>query len=205
MTKIRTGLKIYEEYPSKYQIQKFWSIFSKHDCKRILDAGCGIGSFGKFKPPKIELHGIDYNPEEVKIASKYEISVIGDIMSLPYPNEFFDGIFCHHVLEHLEDPKKAVNEFFRVLKKGGVAIAEVPSKWDPNAHRDPTHKQFFATESFSKIFEKSDFKILDCYYCAFEIKAIRSKLLFEFLSSIGRSFAKRIKKRRRAIRIYAEK
>jgi ubiquinone/menaquinone biosynthesis C-methylase UbiE len=207
LTEIRTGLRIYKEYPSEYQIQKYWSIFIKHNCDKILDAGCGVGWFGKFKPSQVELHGIDHNPEEVKTASKYEIPVIGDIRSLPYKNKFFDGIFCHHVLEHLEDPKKAVNEFFRVLKKGGIVIAEVPSKWDPNASRDPTHKQFFTIESLSRIFEESGFKILDSYYCALEIKTktIKNKLLYEVLSSIGRSLAKRIKKRRRTIRIFAEK
>ncbi|MEM5854120.1 MAG: class I SAM-dependent methyltransferase [Candidatus Aenigmatarchaeota archaeon] len=198
-------LRIYKEHPSDYQIQKYWSTFIKHNCNKILDAGCGVGWFGKFKPARVEVYGIDYNPERVKIASRYEISIVGDIRSLPYKNNFFDGIFCHHVLEHLEDPKKAVNEFFRVLKRGGIVIAEVPSKWDPNVYRDATHKQFFTIESLLRIFEEAGFKILDSHYCALEIKTIKSKLLYEVLSSIGRGFAKRIKKRRRAIRVYAEK
>jgi ubiquinone/menaquinone biosynthesis C-methylase UbiE len=205
LTEIRTGLRIYREYPSEYQIQKYWSIFIKHNCNKILDAGCGIGWFGKFKPSQVELHGIDCNPEEVKTASEYEIAVIGDIRSLPYKDEYFDGIFCHHVLEHLEDPERAVNEFFRVLKKGSIVIAEVPSKWDPNASRDPTHKQFFTKESLSDLFEKSKFKILSAHYCAFEIKRIRIKFLFDIFSQIGKTLAERVKRKRRAIRILCQK
>jgi ubiquinone/menaquinone biosynthesis C-methylase UbiE len=170
-----------------------------------LDAGCGVGWFGKFRPAQVKVYGVDCNPEEVRIASKYETSVVGDIRNLPYQDECFDGIFCHHVLEHLEEPEKAANEFFRVLNKGGIVIAEVPSKWDPNAYRDSIHKQFFNIESLSRIFEEAGFKILDCYYCALEIKAVKNKLLYEFLSSIGRSLAKKLKKMRRAIRIYAKK
>ncbi|MDI6820369.1 MAG: class I SAM-dependent methyltransferase [Candidatus Hodarchaeaceae archaeon] len=198
-------LRIYKEYPSEYQIQKYWSIFIKHNCNKILDAGCGVGWFGKFKPAQVELHGIDCNPEEVKTASKYEMSVIGDIRSLPYKNNFFDGIFCHHVLEHLENPHEAVREFFRVLKKGGVIIAEVPSKWDPNIRADPDHKQFFTKESLSDLFEKSRFKILSAQCCAFEIKRIKIKFLFDIFSQIGKTFAERVKRKRRAIRILCQK
>ncbi len=153
----------------------------------------------------MELYGIDCNPEEVKTASKYEITVIGDIRSLPYKDNLFDGIFCHHVLEHLENPHEAVKEFFRVLKKDGIIIAEVPSKWDPNAHADPDHKQFFTKESLSDLFEKSGFKILGVQYCAFEIKKIKIKFLFDIFSQIGKTFAERVKWKRRAIRILCRK
>jgi SAM-dependent methyltransferase len=193
------------EHPSEYQIQKFWSIFIKHDCNKVLDAGCGGGWLGKFKPARVRVYGIDSDPEKVKTANKYENSVVGDIRSLPYRDKSFDGIFCHHVLEHLEEPKKAVKEFFRVLRKDGIVIAEVPSKWDPNVCKDPTHKQFFTVESLSKIFKGSGFQILNAYYCALEIKIIKSKPLYEFLSFIGRSLAKKRKNMRRAIRIYAKK
>ena len=205
LTKVETRLKIHREYPSKYQIQEFWLAFVKHNCKRVLDAGCGIGWFGKFRPARTKVYGIDYNFEEAKIASKHEISVVGDIRNLPYQNDVFDGIFCHHVLEHLEEPEKALNEFFRVIKDGGIVIVEVPSKWDPNAYRDSTHKQFFTIESLSRIFEESGFKILSGYYCALEIKSIKNRFLYEILKLVGRGLVKIIKKRRRAIRIYAQK
>ena len=49
-----------------------------------------------------------------------------DICSLPFKNEQYDLIFCNHVLEHIPDDHKAIKELYRVLKKGGTLIAQVP-------------------------------------------------------------------------------
>ena len=40
----------------------------------------------------------------------------------------FDIVFCNHVLEHIEDDGKAMNELFRVLKSGGMGIFQVPQE-----------------------------------------------------------------------------
>jgi len=50
----------------------------------------------------------------------------GDICNMPFENNFFDFILCNHVLEHIEDDKKAMEELFRVLNKNGTAILQVP-------------------------------------------------------------------------------
>ena len=49
-----------------------------------------------------------------------------DITNIEYPNESFDYIYCSHVLEHIQDDKKAMRELNRVLKKDGWAILLVP-------------------------------------------------------------------------------
>ena len=49
-----------------------------------------------------------------------------DITDIHYSDESFDIIICSHVLEHVEDDKKALKELFRVLKKNGWAIILVP-------------------------------------------------------------------------------
>jgi SAM-dependent methyltransferase len=49
-----------------------------------------------------------------------------DITNIQYPDEYFDVIFCSHVLEHVQDDKKAIREFYRVLKHDGWAILLVP-------------------------------------------------------------------------------
>lgn len=195
----------YKEHPSIFQIQHFWNIITKYKCKKILDAGCGIGWFGKFKPEGVEVRGIDLHKEQVKMANKYEIARVGNIEKLPYANDTFDAIFCYHVLEHVENPKKAVKEFSRVLSTNGIIIAEVPSKWDPNLLKDPTHKQSFTKETFSEIFKHNNFEILSEYYCALEIKKIKNKYIYMLLGWIGKIIAKLIKSRRRAIRIIAIK
>lgn len=52
--------------------------------------------------------------------------VKADICALPFENEAYDLIFCNHVLEHIPDDQKAMKELYRILKKGGTLIAQVP-------------------------------------------------------------------------------
>ncbi len=52
--------------------------------------------------------------------------VKADICDLPFENEAFDIIFCNHVLEHIPDDTKAMQELYRVLKPGGFGIFQIP-------------------------------------------------------------------------------
>ncbi|MDA1018673.1 MAG: class I SAM-dependent methyltransferase [Bacteroidetes bacterium] len=50
----------------------------------------------------------------------------GDICKMPFEKNSFDYILCNHVLEHINDDKKAMMEIFRVLNVNGTAILQVP-------------------------------------------------------------------------------
>jgi predicted SAM-dependent methyltransferase len=52
--------------------------------------------------------------------------VKADICKLPFEDNSFDYIFCNHVLEHIPDDTKAMQELYRVLAPGGMAILQVP-------------------------------------------------------------------------------
>lgn len=52
--------------------------------------------------------------------------VKADICNLPFADNHFEVIFCNHVLEHIPDDTKAMQELYRVLKPGGFAILQVP-------------------------------------------------------------------------------
>ncbi len=52
--------------------------------------------------------------------------VKADICDLPFENDMYDIIFCNHVLEHIPDDTKAMQELFRVLKPGGMAVLQIP-------------------------------------------------------------------------------
>ena len=52
--------------------------------------------------------------------------VKADICNLPFEDNAYDYIFCNHVLEHIPDDTKAMNELFRVLKPNGMAILQIP-------------------------------------------------------------------------------
>ncbi|MFT5155559.1 MAG: SAM-dependent methyltransferase [Bacteroidia bacterium] len=62
-----------------------------------------------------------------------------DVTDLKLENEQVDGIICMHVLEHVLEDRKALSEFYRVLKPGGWAIIQVPFEEDREVtYEDPS-------------------------------------------------------------------
>lgn len=49
-----------------------------------------------------------------------------DIRNMPLEDNSYDIVICNHVLEHIDDEHKAITEVYRVLRKGGFAILQVP-------------------------------------------------------------------------------
>ena len=52
--------------------------------------------------------------------------VKADICDLPFEDDSYDVIFCNHVLEHIPDDTKAMQELYRILKPSGMAILQIP-------------------------------------------------------------------------------
>ncbi len=52
--------------------------------------------------------------------------VKADICNLPFENNTYDVILCNHVLEHIPDDTKAMQELYRVLKPGGFGVFQIP-------------------------------------------------------------------------------
>jgi len=52
--------------------------------------------------------------------------VKADICDLPFKENEFDVVFCNHVLEHISNDTKAMQELYRVLKPGGFGIFQIP-------------------------------------------------------------------------------
>jgi len=98
----------------------------------ILDVGAGEGfTLEMFRQNKIakKLEGIEYMDDALKLAKKMHPEVTikkGDIYNLPYKANTFDLIICTEVMEHLEDPQKALAELKRVSKK--YLIISVPNE-----------------------------------------------------------------------------
>ncbi len=100
----------------------------------VLEAGCGVGAQTKIiaaKNPDSYFISVDISEESLKEA-KDTVDALGitnvefrqaDIFSLPFDDETFDSVFVCFVLEHLYNPKQALNELKRVLKKGGTIMA----------------------------------------------------------------------------------
>ena len=97
--------------------------------------------------------------------------VKADICNLPFEDNSFDVIFCNHVLEHIPNDKKAMQELFRVLKKGGFGIFQIP--------QDISREKTF--EDNSIINQKDRAKIFGQY----DHVRIYGKDYFDKLRSVG--------------------
>lgn len=95
--------------------------------QRILDVGCGPGSLTAdlvVHAPGCEMHAIDASPDAIERARAEHGSVAdfrtGDVYALDAPDDHYDVVHAHQVLQHLDDPVAALREMRRVAKPGGV-------------------------------------------------------------------------------------
>lgn len=62
-----------------------------------------------------------------------------DVQEMPFDDASFDMVLCNHVLEHVPDDRKAMGEIRRILRKDGLAIMQVPQRFDwEKTLEDPT-------------------------------------------------------------------
>jgi ubiquinone/menaquinone biosynthesis C-methylase UbiE len=89
--------------------------------KSVMDYGPGKADFLNIIKSDYEIAGIEMNTERVDLCNKIlgqNAVILGNIQEgLDYKDNSFDTITCMEVLEHLDDPKKAVEELVRVSRK----------------------------------------------------------------------------------------
>ena len=114
--------------------------------KEALDVGCGWGGKAIYYAEHFKLksiHGFDipkaYDPDvPSRFASAKKLTncffEIGYAENMPYQNNLFDIVLMEDVLEHVGDPKKVIQECYRVLKPGGKIIIKFPSFKSMFAH-----------------------------------------------------------------------
>lgn len=98
----------------------------------ILDAGCGTG--GALKAlrkarAEWEITGLDYSPLACQLARERTGAAIveGSITALPFPDASFDAILSVDVVCQVDDPARAIREFARCIRSGGVVLINVPA------------------------------------------------------------------------------
>ncbi len=77
-----------------------------------------------------------------------------DICNLPFKDNEFDVIFCNHVLEHIPDDTKAMQELFRILKPGGFGVFQIPQ--DLNREKTFEDNSIIDKKERAKIFGQYD-------------------------------------------------
>jgi SAM-dependent methyltransferase len=113
---------------------------------QVIDVGCGAGRHA-FEAYRRGAHVVAFDQDAAELRNVAEVlqamaesgeaptsatavTVTGDALSLPYPDDTFDCVIASEILEHLPDDDAAISELIRVLKVGGSLAVTVP-RWFP--------------------------------------------------------------------------
>jgi ubiquinone/menaquinone biosynthesis C-methylase UbiE len=160
---------------------------------KILDVGCGNGRHLSIRDGDCDMYGCDISAnmiEKAKSKNKHvEIRKINTAASLPYPDNYFDGLICIAVIHHIVDKyerERAILEMQRVVKPGGKILITV---WSTEAIK-PTWKRLSDSSDYlvpwngNKSAEKNDNIYLRFYHMfnKYEIMAIKNRFHFDIVS-----------------------
>jgi ubiquinone/menaquinone biosynthesis C-methylase UbiE len=105
---------------------------------RVLDVGCGPGIMAAETVQRgCEFWGVDPSSQMISICrdrfagERRAQFIVGDAVSLPLANGFFDAVICMGVIDALRDRPRAVREMLRVLKPGGTLLLTFTNSRSP--------------------------------------------------------------------------
>lgn len=143
---------------------------------QVLDVGCGSGAYVMTLGDEFDIRGMDYREFPTWSARPDRFS-ISDAHSLPVPDGSVDSILAFETLEHLQDPERALREYFRVCRRN--VIITVPNCELTAGMRasgvifnhwiDRTHINFWTMDELRSLVESVGFRIVD----ARKVNAIR--------------------------------
>lgn len=140
----------------------------------ILDAGCGAGRDADILSKQgLKVTGVDLSTGLLEVASKKFPEIIfveGNLLSLPFDDTSFDGVWSNTSLLHLEtveNVRQALAEMHRVLKKPGLLHVVVKAQTGANKTAVVSDKlsghdrffQYFTTDELSQLLTEARFTI----------------------------------------------
>jgi 2-polyprenyl-3-methyl-5-hydroxy-6-metoxy-1,4-benzoquinol methylase len=168
------------------------SLYDTDIKRKYLDLGCGPGFVASvIDSDKYIKYGLDPSKKAIKIAEQYmDYTVIGFLEDDTFKEEFFDVIFCNHVIEHVEDPIDFVKKLNKILKTHGHLIIASPN-FDSGAARlfqdkyrmlhDKTHISLFSDFSLKSLLEDHGFIVDTIDYPFFDTEYFTEENLLRLL------------------------
>lgn len=154
------GLSTWRTYPNLFG--KILEAVSPKS--RVLDVGCGNGVLLRKLAVErgCDCVGLDISSVAIKSLKEINLSgVVARLPRLPFTESCFDTVIATEVLEHIQDPSKALQEMKRTIKPGGLLICSVPNECMTTDECDE-HLHDFDLSAFSNLIEGiGEFKIID--------------------------------------------
>ncbi|MBN1288977.1 MAG: class I SAM-dependent methyltransferase, partial [Actinobacteria bacterium] len=150
----------------KTEVKVLYRLLKPGTDSKILEIGCGGGALLALLESKGHIAtGVDIYEDAVKLAIKNTMGcdvVRCDAIELPFEDSSFDRILSHHVLEHLHDLPKALLEWRRVLKPGGIIAVCTPNNLypRPDIFDDPSHVKIYSRPELAGVFAEAGFELL---------------------------------------------
>jgi len=134
---------------------------------RLLEIGCGNGeTLERMRALGWTCEGIDFDPEAVKAARRRGLDVrLGSVEQQGYASDTFDAVVMNHVIEHVPDPRRLIQECRRILKQGGHFVCITPNcaSWCSSIFKDnwrglepPRHLHVFSARALRRLLKETD-------------------------------------------------
>lgn len=146
---------------------------------RVLEIGCGEGSFGVHLKEATEYWGIEPVAEIAErarenVQTKVLTGIYDDVAG-ELPDDYFDTVVCNDVIEHMTDHDHFLDDIRTKMKPGGKLVGSIPNirylpvlvgllvkkdwQYEESGVMDRTHFRYFTNKSLRRCFEDHGYSI----------------------------------------------
>ena len=194
----------FAKYSMYWWSNRFYAILARRYGKRgarLLEVGSGLGHLVGQLENTFETYGFDLNHWAVNqsksVVNKTRLQT-ASAQELPFRDDSFNVVIIKHIVEHLPDPQKAIQEIGRVTERGGTLILVTPNldsllkpwkgdKWI--GYQDPTHISLKPPAEWFSFIEAAGFTIrrvfADGFWDVPYIRFVPKQIQKLFFGSLG--------------------